>query len=464
VSYSSVAFLLYFLPLTLAGYYLLPRLWLKNLLLFLVSIIFYFWGAGAFVVFLPLMGIAAWLFSYAIAKTRYSTLFLVLSLIIFIGFFAWHKYAAQLINLWIYPPDTKLSMHGPLMPVGLSFIVFQSLSYLIDVYRKPKHYEPNPANVVLYLSMFPQLISGPITRAPQIIPQMKQRTFNAELFYSGVRRFVIGLGKKVLIANSLSYPVSQIMQTDSALIGPSVAWLGIIAFALQIFFDFSGYSDMAIGVGKMLGFELPENFNYPYVSRSVTEFWRRWHMTFSAWVRDYIFNPLAIQFRNLGNTGVSLALFLTFIICGLWHGMNWNFLLWGIIQGFCLAIEQLFLLKYLKKIKAFAIFYVLIITLACLVLFRTDSLYQAGLYFKALFAAPAGSYRPWQFFFGNQHIVMMIIGAILSVPIVLPDRFKMKKPGEIRGIAVNVALLLVFVLSVIKVIADTYYPFLYFKF
>ena len=278
------------------------------------------------------------------------------------------------------------------MPAGLSFFIFQAISYNIDVYRRNSRFEKNPVYVILFICMFPQLISGPLVRYHQLQEQLKNRSFNFVRFTEGVRRFIMGLAKKVLIANPLSLLVGQIMGTDINLISPAVAWIGMIAFTLQIFFDFAGYTDMAIGVGKMLGFDLPENFNFPYISRSISEFWRRWHMTLSAWLRDYIFMPLSLGMRRWGKTGVFISLMITFTVCGMWHGATWNFMIWGVIQGLFLGIEQLFLGKYLERLKGGSIVYTLLIVMTGFVFVRTENLNCAFNYLSAMFTS--GSITP----------------------------------------------------------------------
>jgi alginate O-acetyltransferase complex protein AlgI len=317
VLYSSVTFLLYFLPLLLLAYYLLPKTWSKNVLLFGASIVFYGWGAGKLVVLLLAVGSLAWLFSFFILKTRFKKLLLTLGILVFLAVLVYYKYLGFIVDNLIYAgvkglPELKIAL-----PTGVSFFIFQAISYCIDVYRKGSRFEKNPLYVILYISMFPQLMSGPLVRYHAMEPQLRARNFDSDLFVSGIRRFIIGLAKKVLLANPLGLLVAQIMGTEAQFIGPSVAWIGIFAFTLQLFFDFSGYTDMAIGVGRMLGFNLPENFDFPYISRSISEFWRRWHMSLSNWLSDYIFMPLSLSLRRWRKAGVFVALMVTFTICGI---------------------------------------------------------------------------------------------------------------------------------------------------
>jgi len=442
----------------------LPRVWLKNIFLIIVSLLFYFWGAGNLVVLLPVTGFAAWFFSFLIAKTRYKGLSLLITILTFVGVLIYFKYLGFIIDNLIYAGVSGFTPMKPLTTLGVSFFTFQAISYNIDVYRKNKRFEKNPASVMLYITMFPQLISGPLVRYQQIEQQLKQRSFNFSQFSEGVRRFIIGLGKKVLIANSLSVLVKQIVDDDVNMISPLVAWVGMIVFAVQIFFDFSGYTDMAIGVGKMLGFDLPENFNYPYISRSITEFWRRWHITFSKWIKDYIFNPLAIELRYWGNTGIFISLVVTFFVCGMWHGPTWNFILWGTVQGVFLGFEELFLLKYLNRLKGIAIFYVLFIIVSCLVFFRTSDISHAFSYYAVMFSPSKDGALGLNAFFSTELAIIFFFGILFCMPLKLPERFKTGRKGNIIYALNSTLLIIVFMLSLMRLVSETYNPFIYFKF
>jgi alginate O-acetyltransferase complex protein AlgI len=462
--YSSIVFLFYFLPLLLAAYYLLPKVWAKNILLFIVSLVFYAWGASYLVILLLAVGLSAWLFSLLIVKTRFKKLFLILAVITFVGVLIYFKYLGFIIeNLGLTALGGGLASKM-LVTIGVSFFIFQAISYCLDVYRKKERFEKNPAYVMLYICMFPQLISGPLVRYNQLKTQLKQRSFDFTRFYDGARRFIMGLGKKVLIANPLSLLVDQILRTDISMVSPGVAWTGIIAFTLQLFFDFSGYTDMAIGVGKMLGFDLPENFNYPYVSRSITEFWRRWHMTLSAWLKDYLFMPLSLSLRRWRSPGVFIALLITFTICGLWHGPTWNFIIWGAIQGLFLAIEQIFLQKFLIKLKVFSIVYTMLIVMTGFVFIMTPDLTVAIHYLTAMFTS--GNITPLGInaFLTNENKVLIILGVLFCIPFILPARLKSGKIGTAINVIKNVFLLAVFLLSVMAVTTEAYNPFIYFRF
>ena len=462
--YNSIVFIFYFLPVLLMVYYLLPRVWLKNIFLFLSSIVFYIWGAGNLIILLLAVGISAWGFSWLIAKTRLKKLFLFIAVFVYVAVLIYFKYLGFIVDNLIYIGVNNLHEVKPITALGISFFTFQAISYNIDVYRKDKRFEKNPANVVLYITMFPQLISGPLVRYDQIQQQIKTREFNIPLFSEGVRRFIIGLAKKALIADPLGYLVSKIVDNDAIVISPAVAWAGMAVFAIQILFDFSGYTDMAIGAGKMLGFNLPENFNYPYISKSITEFWRRWHMTFAKWIKDYIFSPLAFSMRYWGKAGIFISIMITFTVCGIWHGPTWNYILWGVIQGLLLGLEELFLLKYLKRLKGFSLLYVLFVIITCVVLFRNPDMKHALHYYSVMFSPAQAGALGLNSFFTIEHTVILCLGILFCIPFTIPEKLKTGNIGRVVEVITVILLIAIFILSAMKVVTGTYYPFIYFKF
>ena len=344
------------------------------------------------------------------------------------------------------------------------FLHFQAISYTINVYRKNDRFEKNLGYIMLYLTMFPQLIAGPIVRYSNIEQQLKHRKFELDRFAEGVKRFIIGLGKKVLIANSIGFMVNSIMDADISTISPAVAWLCIVAFAVQLLFDFSGYTDMAIGVGKMLGFDLPENFNYPYISKSLTEFWRRWHMSLYAWIKDYIFSPLSMKMRYWGKSGVFIALTVTFIISGIWHGPTWNFIIWGGFQGLLLGLEELFFLKYLKRLKGFGRIYLWFVLILCAVLFRTKDIHQAFGYYAMMFHFSKPGVLGLNAFVMHEHIFTLLAGILLCIPFTISERFKTGKMNMAIQTLGTMLLVIVFAVSLMRIVGDTSNPFIYFKF
>ncbi len=462
--FSSIVFIFYFLPLLLLGYYIVPKTWAKNILLFIASLLFYAWGGGHLLIVLLAVGLTAWTVSYLIAKTSFKKGFLVIGIIIYLGILLYYKYSGFIISNLTFAGITGLPTIKILTSIGVSFYIFQAISYNMDVYRKNEQFEKNPVYTMLYLTMLPQLISGPLVRYHQLAPALKHRRFDFERFAQGIRRFILGLAKKVLIANQLSLLVTHIMHTDMALISPSVAWLGIVAFTLQLFFDFSGYTDMAIGVGKMLGFDLPENFNYPYISRSITEFWRRWHMTLSAWLRDYLFMPLSLSFRRWGKAGVVTATMITFVVCGIWHGPTWNFVIWGSLQGLFLVLEQLFLGKWLARLRWFSLLYTLLVILTGFVFIMTPDLKGATQYLTAMFAP--GNITPLGIsaFLTNDLKVVLPLGILFSLPLSLPKRWQTERNAWLWSSLSHLLLLALLLLSVMTVATEAFNPFIYFRF
>ncbi|MDD3877610.1 MAG: hypothetical protein PHT69_13400 [Bacteroidales bacterium] len=462
--FSSVIFVFYFLPVFLAGYYLLPKIWARNIFLFLLSLLFYFWGAGNLVVLLVFIGFMTWFFSFLIAKTRFKRGTLILAVSTFIGILIYYKYLGFIIDNLIYAGVKGIQPVEIVNSLGLSFFTFQAISYNIDVYRKNERFERNPAYIMLYITMFPQLILGPLVRYNAIQQQLKERKFELTKFADGVRRFILGLGKKVLIANNIGYLVNSIMASEVTTLSPAVAWLCMFAFPIQLLFDFTGYTDMAIGVGKMIGFDLPENFNYPYISKSITEFWRRWHISLSNWIKDYIFSPLAMSMRNIEKSGIFIALMVTFIICGMWHGTTWNYIIWGALQGLLLGFEELGFLKYLKRLKGFGILYIWFILIMCAVLFRTKDIHEAFSFYTVMFSSAKEGALGLNAFVMNEHIFSLVIGVFLCFPVPISERFKTGKMTAPFQTISTVLLIIIFTLSLMRIVGDTSNPFIYFQY
>ena len=374
--FSSIPFAFYFLPAVLALYFAVPFRF-KNAVLLVFSLVFYGWGEPVYLILMTLSILLGWIFGLLIGKYRgtgKATLFITLSLVTSLGLLGWFKYADFAVeNL------NALGLNLPLpqvaLPIGISFYTFQILSYTIDVYRGDVPSQKSLVNFGAYVSMFPQLIAGPIVRYSDVARQLEHREHSVEKASLGVRRFVIGLAKKVLIANQLG----QLTELYRATKQPSVlfVWMYAVAFALQIYFDFSGYSDMAIGLGKICGFDLLENFNYPFISRSISEFWRRWHMSLGGWFRDYVYIPLG------GNRVKPLRyvfnVLAVWALTGLWHGAAWNFVLWGLLFAFLLTVEKFLVGKWMARLPGWAVrIPVLVILLMSFVLFNAGSMAQAG--------------------------------------------------------------------------------------
>jgi alginate O-acetyltransferase complex protein AlgI len=390
--FSSIVFLLFFLPIFFGFYYFAGRKY-KNLVFLLFSILFYAWGAPDFVyVLIGSTGanffLVRWMYN-ASGKSERRGLAAV-SVVLNLGLLAYFKYSNFFVeNLNAVLSELNIDPFNwtrVVLPIGISFFTFQSLTYTIDVYRRIHKPLKNPLDYVLYIMMFPQLIAGPIVRYETIADQLTRRTETNSDRLTGFYRFVIGLAKKVLVADILAQEVNIAMGGDISQLGSSAAWIGILAYTFQIYFDFAGYSDMAIGIGRMLGFRFPENFDNPYTAASVTEFWRRWHMTFTTFMRLYLYYPLGGN-RVKTSRRLYFNLFFVFIISGLWHGAAWNFILWGVLHGLLLVLERVFLLKWLKRAgKAVGVVYTFLIVALVWVPFRAETLPDALNYFNRLFA------------------------------------------------------------------------------
>ena len=373
--FSSIPFAFYFLPAVLALYFAVPFRF-KNAVLLVFSLVFYAWGEPGYLLLMAISILLGWLFGLLIGKyrgTARARLFLVLSVAVSLGLLGWFKYADFVVNT-LNALGLRLPLPHVALPIGISFYTFQILSYTIDVYRGDALPQRSLVDFGAYVSMFPQLIAGPIVRYSDVARQLKHRTHSLEKASLGVRRLLIGLGKKVLIANQLGQLTVLFRESRQ----PSVlyVWVYAAAFALQIYFDFSGYSDMAIGLGKIFGFDLLENFNYPFISRSVSEFWRRWHMSLGGWFRDYLYIPLGGN--RVSRPRWALNLLVVWSLTGLWHGAAWNFVLWGLLFALLLALEKLWLGRLMEKLPGWLVrIPVLAVLLVSFVLFNADSLSQA---------------------------------------------------------------------------------------
>lgn len=459
--FSSITFLFYFLPIVLVIYYLVPNKF-KNLVLLVASFAFYFYGEPMYVILMLLSIICAYIFGILIDKYKnYSKLLLTLFICISIGFLVYFKYInfiIENINLWL---SNKLDFIYVALPIGISFYTFQMISYVVDVYRGQAKVQKNILKLAMYISLFPQLIAGPIVRYTTIEKQLENRKYTFQKFALGVRRFIIGLGKKVLIADVLSELANAFLSSYA----PSVLfyWLYGIAITLQIYFDFSGYSDMAIGLGKMFGFEFLENFNYPYIATSITDFWRRWHISLSSWFRDYIYIPLG------GNRVSKLKwirnILIVWLLTGLWHGAAWNFVFWGLYFGILLILEKVFLEKYLKKLPKFLIHvYVLLIVMISFIIFNGESISQIMQNIGGLVGSsniPLISQESIYYF--KSYFIVMLIGIIGATPI-LKNIVNSNKLSKIVNLAEPIFLLVILVICTSYIVDGSFSPFLYFRF
>ena len=454
--FSSITFLYFFLPVTLGLYYLAPGR-LKNHVLLLASLVFYASGEPRYVVLLLLSALVGWLHGLGFRKRPHHRGILAGGLCWNLAFLLFFKYADFLIGSVNGLLGTAIPLPGLSLPIGISFYTFQNMSYLIDVYRGDSEAEANPASYATYLCLFPQLIAGPIVRYSDVARELRQRTIDLDGLNRGVVRFTVGLGKKVLLANTLGQLAELAVPDQSVLF----VWLRAVAYTLQIYFDFAGYSDMAIGLGAMMGFRFPENFDYPYLSRSVTEFWRRWHMTLGQWFRDYVYIPLGgsrtTRFKWLRNV---LAVWM---LTGIWHGASWNFLLWGLYYGLLLLVEKLWLGRCLKG-RVWPHVYVLLVTVFGFVLFHhtdlSQALEQAGA-MVGLGGLPA--VNATGLYYLRSYGVLLLLGILGSTT--WPKKLALR----LRETRAAVVLQPVFVLAVLVLVTaclvdGSFNPFLYFRF
>ena len=458
--FSSVLFIFRFLPVALLLYYLAPAKY-KNLVLFVVSLIFYSWGEVRYFPIMILSTVIDFTAGQGIKRAGLNVskrkMFLLLSIIANMGILLFFKYTDFFIGNF----NTWFSLQIPLLnltlPLGVSFYTFQTMSYSIDVYRGDVKAEENIIDFGAYVTMFPQLIAGPIVRYSDVSARLKvlKGRVSMERIEKGITIFVYGLAKKVLIANNVGALWTEISAVGFGNISTPLAWLSILAFGLQIYFDFSGYSLMAIGLGHMLGFDFPSNFNYPYISRSITEFWRRWHMTLGTWFREYVYIPLGGNRKGL--TRQIFNIFIVWFLTGFWHGADWNFALWGLYYFALLTIEKLWLLKPLEKSKVFSHFYAMIAVLIGWVLFAVTDLGAMGLFFNKLFIPQSGISA---LYYLRNYGVSIALGVLLSTT--LPEYINntLFKNKLVR----TAAIAILFLICVAYLVDSTYNPFLYFRF
>ena len=452
--FSSITFLYVFLPITLGLYYLVPRGW-KNHVLLAASLIFYATGEPKYVILLILSGTMGWLHGIAFEKYPHNKLILISGMVWNLAFLLFFKYADFLIGSVNGLLGTQIPLLKLALPIGISFYTFQNMSYVIDVYRGDTPVQRNLASYATYLCLFPQLIAGPIVRYIDVERELRSRTIELDTVSRGVNRFVMGLGKKVLLANALGQLAELSVPEGSVLF----SWLRAIAYALQIYFDFSGYSDMAIGMGHMMGFRFLENFDYPYLSRSITEFWRRWHMSLGGWFRDYVYIPLGgsrtTKVKWLRNVLV------VWMLTGIWHGANWNFMLWGLYYGVLLLVEKLWLGRYLKN-PVLSHLYVILLTAFGFVLFHHTNAAEAVAEIGRMLGL--GGLPVWNetaVYYLKSYAVLLIAGLVASTP--YPRRLAERLSGKC-AILQPVCVLILLLLVTACLVDGSFNPFLYFRF
>ena len=467
--FSSLIFLVIFLPVTLLLYYI-SHVRLRNLWLLIVSLVFYSWGEPVYIL-LMLFSILLNFFS-GILIDRISPdgaakrkALLIAAVAINVGLLFVFKYADFTIGTYNLLFGKHVHLLKIALPIGISFYTFQAMSYIIDVYRGKVKGNKNIINFAAYITMFPQLIAGPIVRYQTVESELRSRKCTLEDFYQGIIRFTIGLGKKVLIANNIAVIFDEIAGTSPEKLSASMAWLAVLAFSLQIYFDFSGYSDMAIGMGRMLGFHFLENFDYPYLSKSITEFWRRWHISLSTWFREYVYYPLGGNRKGIKRQIINLLIVWT--LTGLWHGASWNFVLWGFYYAIILILEKIFLGKVLEKIpNIFDRLYTIIIFMIGWAIFALDDLVYRKDFIKALlFQAKQGIVDKHTAYLLISYAVLIVIAIIgaTSIPKKLSRILLHKKP-ILKSVAELLFVTTVMIVSIAFIVSNSYNPFLYFRF
>ena len=475
--FASPIFLFLFLPATLAAYFVVPRNW-RNGVLLVASLVFYAWGEAPYVVLVLGSVVFNYVIGGAIARApdpRVRKRWLVLGVTGNLTALAIFKYAnfavANVNTLAPVLAITPLAVASIPLPLGISFFTFHAISYVVDVYKRNAQAERNLPRFALYILLFPQLIAGPIIRWRDIAAQLPARDQRVADISYGARRFVLGLGKKVLIANTLGHTADQIFALPAADLTTPLAWLGLVCYTLQIYFDFSGYSDMAIGLMRMFGFRILENFNYPYISRSIREFWRRWHISLSNWFRDYLYIPLGGNQR--GERRAYANLVIVFLLCGLWHGASWPFVLWGAWHGTFLVVERAGLDRVLRRIEGFAHVYALLAVMGGWVLFRCETLTQAAKFYAALagFADGDPVRRPLVEFLNPFVLVTLGVAIVFSTPLAQRlgqwrDQATLRRGGLAAFVlSADVAWLFsVLLVASAFLAAGTYNPFIYFRF
>lgn len=464
--FSSTIFLCVYLPLVLLGYYICPKKG-KNLFLLIVSLIFYAWGEPKYVFLMIFSILVNYVFGLLMDKHRENKkrlkLMLVISVIIDLGLLSVFKYTDFIITNINSVFGAGFDLLNIALPIGISFYTFQAMSYTIDVYRDDVRVQRNLIDFGMYITMFPQLIAGPIVRYSDVQDQLAERNVTTADFSEGIMRFVVGLGKKVLLANQMGAVWTQIYALGGD-ISALMAWTGAAAYTFQIYFDFSGYSDMAIGLGRMFGFKFPENFRYPYESVSITDFWRRWHITLSTWFKEYLYIPLGGNRRGLARQALNLLIVWT--LTGFWHGAGWNFVMWGLYYFAILFIEKLFLLKALDKLpRLFRHAYALLLIVIGWVIFASDDVSVMLPYLGSMFGAN-GALGGMDVYTLLTRAALMVICCVASTE--LPKRLFVTAAGKMNEKAAftvkSVLTLTLLALSVVFLIGDSYNPFLYFRF
>ena len=462
--FSSMTFVFMFLPIVCALYLMCNKRF-HNPILLAASILFYAWGEPKYLAIMLLTILINYAGALAVEKfNNRKKLWLILTIIVDLGFLIYFKYFNFIIDNINNLFHAHISALDVIMPIGISFYTFQALSYVIDVFRGDCKAQKDVYKLALYICLFPQLIAGPIVKYHDVAEQIEDREVNFDKVNLGVKRFIIGLAKKMLIANTLGAIADKIFTQPADTFTPLVAWLGGISYTLQLYYDFSGYSDMAIGLGLIFGFHFMENFNYPYISKSITEFWRRWHISLSTWFKQYLYIPLGGNRISKNRTYINLG--IVFLLTGIWHGASWNFVFWGLWNGFFIILEKMtgwhnetdkLSIKILKHL------YTIFVFVLGWVMFRADNMTYAWTYLKNMFGLVPVHDITYKmiYYVDNVEIITLFIGILCAMPIFRNMVYVENKAAKL---AVNVWLLVLFILSAASIAASTYNPFIYFRF
>ena len=456
MEFSTLTFLFFFFPIFLFSYFIIKNRKYRNIVLLIFSLLFYAWGEPVYILLMILSIIMNYYFAKLIDKSKSRKLILIISIICNIGLLVVFKYTDFIISIFNFVFRLDIKSTNIALPIGISFYTFQILSYVIDVYRKKVKVQNNIINLGCYISAFPQLIAGPIVTYDVVEKELSNRVEDMDNFYIGTKRFIIGLAKKILLANSVGYICDSIFGLSTTLWTFPLIWLAVISYTLQIYFDFSAYSDMAIGMGRMLSFHYLENFNYPYISKSITEFWRRWHISLSTWFRDYVYIPLGGN--RVSKKRMCMNIMIVWALTGLWHGASINYLLWGLYYGIILLLEKLLLKKYIDKMpNIFKHMYTIIIFVFGWTIFRLENLSDLLCAFKSLLG-----------FNGFGNLNMLISLGLFKVKyifyFILAIIFSMKIDIKSNGKVYNVLLIILFIYVISIMVTGSYNPFIYFRF
>ena len=464
--FSSSVFLIVFLPITLLAYFIVPARFIKarNSVLLAASLVFYGWGEPKYILIMIFSIVFNYVCGLAAGKNRSKAVLIlcVVGNLALLGYFKYTDFVLETVNRLA---EAGLALPGIALPIGISFYTFQTMSYVIDVYRGKVEAQRDIITFGTYVTLFPQLIAGPIVRYSDVAVMLVGRKTNLEQTAEGVRRFIIGFGKKVLLANQIYVVWMELSAMEN--LSVSAAWLGAVAFTFQIYFDFSGYSDMAIGLGKIFGFDYLENFNYPYISRSITEFWRRWHMSLSSWFKEYVYIPLGGNRKGLSRQLINIS--IVWILTGLWHGASWNFVMWGVYYGIILIIEKLGLLKVLEKCPAVVgHIYSLILIVIGWVIFAVDDMGKVAAYLGMMLGSSQIFIDDAFVYFFESRIWLLIACVIGSTPLpkivcsIIAE--KLEDREVLLGTIETVLFMGIFALSMAFLVSGSYNPFLYFRF